>query len=219
MFSQEPDKLDKDCIRDYIKATPELDPSNPEFIFPREKDGETLPEDSDQIVRVSDTYEKFYRDFTHREISDATYEDVDYKRISNQYYENHEPTAVIIAGSVSDREHVEKLEKELHAQNITTRSHYSSAHKNTLTVMNLIKDYDSKPKKIVWVTVAGRSNALSGVVAANSRNPVIGCPPFKDKMDMMVNINSTLQCPSKVPVLTVLEPNNVAISIRRMFNL
>ena len=73
--------------------------------------------------------------------------------------------------------------------------------------------------KVVWVTVAGRSNALSGVVAANTRFPVIGCPPFKDKDDMMVNINSTIQCPSKVPVMTILEPGNVALSIGRMFGM
>ena len=40
----------------------------------------------------------------------------------------------------------------------------------------------------------------------------------KDNLDVMTNINSTLQCPSKVPVLTVLEPLNVAISIRYMFD-
>jgi 5-(carboxyamino)imidazole ribonucleotide mutase len=79
--------------------------------------------------------------------------------------------------------------------------------------------YNSRKYKIVWITVAGRSNALSGVMAANSRHPVIACPPFKDKMDMQVNINSTLQCPSNVPVMTILEPGNVAIAIERMFNL
>ena len=43
---------------------------------------------------------------------------------------------------------------------------------------------------MIWsqVTVAGRSNALSGVAAANSKYPVSVCPPFSDKDDMMVNI-------------------------------
>jgi hypothetical protein len=30
-------------------------------------------------------------------------------------------------------------------------------------------------------------------ISANSVHPVIACPPFKDKMDFMVNINSTLR--------------------------
>ena len=33
----------------------------------------------------------------------------------------------------------------------------------------------------------------------------------------MTNINSTLMCPSKVPVMTILEPENVAISIKKLF--
>ena len=72
-------------------------------------------------------------------------------------------------------------------------------------------------RNIVFVTVAGRSNALSGVVASNTRYPVIGCPPFKDKMDCMTNINSTIQCPSNVPVLACLEPVNVALAVSNMF--
>ena len=38
-----------------------------------------------------------------------------------------------------------------------------------------------------------------------------------DNIDTLTNINSTLQCPSKVPVMTVLKPQNVAICIQRMF--
>ena len=223
IMNQEPEKLDKDCIRDYIKSQPDLDPyeENPqvEFKFPRENNGLIEEEDYHQILRVSETYEEFYKDLTLKNTNPILYEDIDYSRICNTYDENFEPTAVIVAGSVSDKEHVTKLEKELQSQNVATKTYYASAHKSTKEVLKIIKEYDNKPKKVVWVTVAGRSNALSGVVAANSVNPVIGCPPFKDKMDMMVNINSTLQCPSKVPVLTILEPNNVAISIKRIFSL
>ena len=34
-----------------------------------------------------------------------------------------------------------------------------------------------------------------------------------------VKINSTLMCPSKVPVMTILEPENVAISIKKLLDL
>ena len=46
-------------------------------------------------------------------------------------------------------------------------------------------------------------------MACNTNNPIITCPPFSDKMDMFTNINSTLQMPSYVPVMTILEPINV----------
>ena len=68
------------------------------------------------------------------------------------------------------------------------------------------------------MTIAGKSNALSGVIASNSKYPVIASPPFKDKLDMLVNIHSTLQCPSNVPVMTILEPINVALSIKKIFS-
>ena len=59
----------------------------------------------------------------------------------------------------------------------------------------------NKNRAIIYVTVDGRSNALSGVVSSNTRFRTISCPPFKDNMDMSTNINSTLMCPSKVPVM------------------
>ena len=88
--------------------------------------------------------------------------------------------------------------------------HILSAHKNTQQVLDTIQKYENVYDHLIWITVAGRSNALSGVVAANSTKPVIACPPFKNHTDMMVNLQSSLQCPSNVPVMTVLDPGNVA---------
>ena len=88
----------------------------------------------------------------------------------------------------------------------------------TKKVMAILDELNASNRNIIFITVAGRSNALSGVVAAQSRYPVIACPPFKDKMDMMVNINSSLQCPSYVPVMTILEPLNAALTCRRIYD-
>jgi 5-(carboxyamino)imidazole ribonucleotide mutase len=63
------------------------------------------------------------------------------------------------------------------------------------------------------------SNAFSGVIAANSKFPVIACPPFKDKSDIQVDINSSLRCPSGVPVMTVLSVGNAVESCRRILAL
>ena len=104
-------------------------------------------------------------------------------------------------------------------ENILVDTYVGSAHKNTREVLQLIDTFNADKRNIIWVTVAGRSNALSGVVAANSKYPVIACPPFSNKTDMIVNVHSTLQCPSNVPVMTVLEPVNVALTIKRIFNL
>jgi phosphoribosylaminoimidazole-succinocarboxamide synthase len=132
---------------------------------------------------------------------------------------NQQNLVVIIAGSVRDDAHVAKIVAALEHQIILSVLHVSSAHKNTQDVLDLIEKYDNDSRRVVWVTVAGRSNALSGVIAANSKRPVIACPPFVDKMDMMVNIHSTLQCPSNVPVMTILDPGNVALAVKRIFDL
>ncbi len=124
---------------------------------------------------------------------------------------------IIISGSKSDQEFVQKIELALDEVNIIHEWEACSAHKETKRLLELIEGWENSGDSIVYVTVAGRSNALSGVVACNTKHPVLAVPPFKDKDDFMVNINSTLQMPSNTPVLTVLEPKNAAQAIERIF--
>ena len=123
---------------------------------------------------------------------------------------------VIIMGSTSDEPHAKKITDKLDSYNIRCEQHAASAHKEPLKVLEILEANKEK-QKIVYVTIAGRSNALSGFVAANSEFPTLGCPPFSDKADMLVNIHSTLQMPSNTPVLTVIDPGNCALAIKRIF--
>ena len=123
---------------------------------------------------------------------------------------------VIIMGSISDEPHAKKITAKLDSYNIRWEQHSASAHKEPLKVLEILEANKEK-QKIVYVTIAGRSNALSGFVAANSEFPTLGCPPFSDKADMLVNIHSTLQMPSNTPVLTVIDPGNCALAIKRIF--
>lgn len=125
--------------------------------------------------------------------------------------------AVLLLGSEKDQEFAAKIEKELVKLGIPFETQVASAHKQTLQVLELIQKF-AQEKKFVWITIAGRSNALSGVVAANSQQPVLACPPHKDKLDFLVNINSTLQMPSGTPVLTILDPGNCALAVQRILN-
>lgn len=125
---------------------------------------------------------------------------------------------IIIMGSEKDELHVSKITKELKNLKIPYKKIVASAHKQTKKLLTLVKKYNKDKAKICYITVAGRSNALSGVVAANSVHPVIACPPFKNKYDYLINIHSTLQMPSKVPVLTVLDPSNAALAAQRILN-
>jgi|TARA_B110000438_G_scaffold30564_1_gene29992 5-(carboxyamino)imidazole ribonucleotide mutase len=124
--------------------------------------------------------------------------------------------AVIIMGSTSDEPHAKKITDKLDDYNISWEQHAASAHKQPLKVLEILQA-NEEAKDIIYITIAGRSNALSGFVAANSTFPTLGCPPFSDKSDMLVNIHSTLQMPSNTPVLTVLDPGNCALAVKRIF--
>ena len=126
---------------------------------------------------------------------------------------------VVIAGSRSDEAFVEKINSQLKLHNIDYVNYYHSAHKETLKVLEIINKYNLRQEKTVFVTVAGLSNALGGVVASNTIKPVINCPPFKDEINMFLNINSSLMMPSKVPSSMIIRPDNLALFIRNMFNM
>ena len=118
-------------------------------------------------------------------------------------------------GSTSDEPHAKKITDKLDEYGITWEQHAASAHKNPLKVLEILEN-NKDGKDIVYITIAGRSNALSGFVAANCEFPTLGCPPFSDKTDMLVNIHSTLQMPSNTPVLTILDPGNCALAVKRI---
>ena len=208
---KEPIKLDKDTVRDYIKKI--CDPYNVETIH-------SIPDDKIQSVLKCylDLYKILNRNVDNLELQ--TYNNIaDIAELMNLYIKNTHPNlVVIISGSESDSDFVSKIQKQLDLLDIFHCYYVSSAHKSTKNLLDILGHYGESKRNIVYVTVAGRSNALSGVVAAQTNYPVIACPPFADKLDMMTNIQSSLQCPSKTPVMTILEPSNVALSCQRMFN-
>jgi len=125
---------------------------------------------------------------------------------------------IIIMGSISDEPHAKKITGKLDEFGIAWKQHAASAHKQPLKVLEIL-EANKDEKNIVYITIAGRSNALSGFVAANCTFPTLACPPFADKTDMLVNIHSTLQMPSNAPVLTILDPANCALAVKRIFGL
>ncbi|MBU0979109.1 MAG: phosphoribosylaminoimidazolesuccinocarboxamide synthase [Patescibacteria group bacterium] len=139
--------------------------------------------------------------------------------ISSRIKQNLQPLldeVVILAGSLKDEPFIKKIHQALTDLKLKASIYYASAHKQPLEVLAVMKRYQQLNKKYVFITVAGRSNALSGFVAANSNFPVLACPPLTDKLDYLVNIHSSLQMPSGVPVMTVIDPGNVALAAKRI---
>jgi fusion protein PurCD len=127
--------------------------------------------------------------------------------------------ALILMGSEKDQPHADKITDALNARSVGNKTIVASAHKHTHKVMDILEKHQHSLEPMVFITLAGRSNALSGVVAANTKWPVIACPPFKDQSDYLVNIHSTLQMPSEVPVMTVLDPGNAALAAEKILRL
>jgi len=124
---------------------------------------------------------------------------------------------ILILGSDFDREFAAKIEGKLAELFVDFETQVASAHKTPDKVLAILEKHKNDP--VVYITIAGRSNALSGFCAGNTTQPIIACPPFKDQVDMMVNIHSTLQMPSNVPVMTVLDPGNAALAAARILHL
>lgn len=116
---------------------------------------------------------------------------------------------VIIMGSKGDLEWSKKIAETLKKLGVEYVMRIASAHKVPLKVLEIIKEYEKED--VVFITVAGRSNALSGFVDANTSKPVIACPPYSDRF-AGVDIFSTLRMPSGVAPLTVLEPEQAGLA-------
>ena len=208
-----PETFDKDHIRHSINETV------PEFKSIPIKNRK-IPEISENIKQsLYDAYSQLYEQLTGQRLESQ----IEMKRISkrtfmNDYIYNYSPLVIVMASSLNDMTQVDKVNALLRKQNLFYLNYFHSAHKETLTVYNLIHNIDEyyTKRKIVFITVVGLSNALGGVLAANTRFPIINCPYFKDNTDMMMNINSSLQMPSRVPCCTVLRPDNAVLLARNI---
>ena len=105
-------------------------------------------------------------------------------------------------GSKVDEDHARKIADHLAEFGVKAELYVASAHKVPELVVDIVNDFNKSDDDIVYITIAGRSNGLSGVVAACSIHPVIACPPFKDKADYLANIHSSIMYPSDTPSMS-----------------
>lgn len=117
----------------------------------------------------------------------------------------------VLLGSESDRDHAKKITEELDKFEVPHEVRVISAHKVPELCVEYIKETNKK-ENVVYITCAGRSNGLSGVISGSAIHPVIACPPFSDKADYLANIHSSLQMPGDTPAMTVVDPKNAALA-------
>jgi phosphoribosylaminoimidazole carboxylase PurE protein len=125
---------------------------------------------------------------------------------------------VIIMGSKSDLDHVDKIVAGLGRFGIPCDRRVASAHKSASYLLGMLASYKETKESIVCITVAGRSNALGGMVDANVTYPVITCPPVSSTFGG-ADIYSSLRMPSGVAPLVVLDPGGAALAAAKILAL
>ncbi len=124
--------------------------------------------------------------------------------------------AVIVMGSERDMDFCSEIAKYLKLLGVDFEFRVASAHKTPQTVLEVIKEFEIQ--KVVYITVAGRSNALSAFIDGNTTKPVIACPPYSDKYGG-ADIYSSLRVPSGIGSVVTIEPEGAAIATAKIFGL
>ena len=125
---------------------------------------------------------------------------------------------IIIMGSKSDLEHAQTIKVAAESFGLLVDMHVGSAHKTALHLINLLDQYEKESNAKVYITIAGRSNALSGFVDGYVNAPVIACPPISSAFGG-ADIYSSLRMPSGVSPAVILEPKNAALLAAKILSL
>jgi len=125
---------------------------------------------------------------------------------------------VILMGSRSDLDHVTPIAESLGALDVAYALRVASAHKSVRHLLDVLDTYRDADGPVVFIAVAGRSNALAGMVDANTPWPVITCPPVSSTFGG-ADIFSSLRMPSGVAPMVVLDPAGAALAAAKVLSL
>ncbi len=128
------------------------------------------------------------------------------------------PLVVILMGSKADLDHCNKITEACKGYGLESVLRVASAHKTPEHALAVLKEYEADARPKVYITVAGRSNALSGFVDGAVSAPVIVCPPVSESFGG-ADIFSSLRMPSGIAPAIVLEPVNAALLAAKIFGL
>jgi len=127
------------------------------------------------------------------------------------------PLVIILMGSKADLEYCTKISDACKGFGLETVLRIASAHKTPEHAIAILKEYEADARPKVYITVAGRSNALSGFTDGSVSAPVIACPPPSDLFGG-ADLYSSLRMPSGIAPAVVLEPFNAALLAAKIFS-
>lgn len=125
---------------------------------------------------------------------------------------------VIIMGSKSDKGYGDEIAKVLTDFEVPHVLRIASAHKSTDYLLELVSRYQQRVDKLVFIAVAGRSNALGGIIDAATPFPVISAPPYSEKYGGM-DLLSSLRMPSGLAAMVAIEAEAAALAAVKIFAL
>ncbi|HLF24927.1 MAG TPA: AIR carboxylase family protein [Anaerolineae bacterium] len=125
---------------------------------------------------------------------------------------------VVLMGSQADEAHCRKIAEAARGFGLEAVLRIGSAHKTPEHVLAVLREYEADPRPKVYITVAGRSNALSGFTDGSVAAPVIACPPPGEAFGG-ADIFSSLRMPSGIAPAVVLEPANAALLAAKILGL
>jgi phosphoribosylaminoimidazole carboxylase PurE protein len=128
------------------------------------------------------------------------------------------PLVVILMGSKADMEHCAKISDACKGFGLEVVLRIASAHKTPEHALSILREYEADDRPKVYITVAGRSNALSGFTDGSVSAPVIACPPPSDSFGG-ADVFSSLRMPSGIATAVVLEPVNAALLAAKIVGL
>jgi 5-(carboxyamino)imidazole ribonucleotide mutase len=125
---------------------------------------------------------------------------------------------VLLAGSPSDGPWVDRIAGYLEDLEVDVVRRIGSAHRVPEHALEILRHYDRDDVPTVFITIAGMSDALSGLADANVKSPVISCPPRSEEFAQL-DVLSSLRTPPGVAPIVALEPANAAIGAAKILGL
>ncbi len=118
---------------------------------------------------------------------------------------------VILAGSGSDEAHIDKIVNAVRKYSLPVEVRIKSAHKQPEGLIDEVRKYDDLKGPLVYIAVAGMTDALSGLNAFNSNRPTITCSPDHPNMSPITN-------PPGSSNAYIGRPDNAARFVAQMFS-
>ncbi len=124
--------------------------------------------------------------------------------------EENKGFVVIMAGSDTDRPHIDKISEALNKYGLRHQVRICSAHKEPERLMTILRGYEAITGAKAYVAVAGGTDALSGTVSYHATSLVISCPPDTPNETCLTN-------PPMSSNLYVKRADNAARAVAQIF--